>query len=87
MQQILQNLKSGETSRTEVPCPAVGRGSVLVKPQKTLISAGTERMPVEFSKGNLIQKARSRKRGGQLAVSASLHACHLHSVAFADGHP
>lgn len=60
MKQILQNLKSGETTLIEVPCPAVGRGAVLVKTQNSLISAGTERMLVEFSKGNLIQKARSQ---------------------------
>ncbi len=60
MKQILQNLKSGETTLTDVPCPAVGRGCVLVKTRRSLISAGTERMLVEFSKGNLIQKARSQ---------------------------
>jgi predicted dehydrogenase/threonine dehydrogenase-like Zn-dependent dehydrogenase len=60
MKQILQNLKSGETALTDVPCPAVSRGSVLVKTRRSLISAGTERMLVEFSKGNLIQKARSQ---------------------------
>ena len=60
MKQILQNLKSGQTSLTEVPCPAVGRGALLVKTRRSLISAGTERMLVEFSKGNLIQKARSQ---------------------------
>ena len=60
MQQILQDLQSGATELVEVPCPAVGRGMVLIQTARSLISAGTERMLVEFSKGNLIQKARSQ---------------------------
>lgn len=60
MKQILQNLKTGETRIEELPCPSVGTGQVLIKTRKTLISAGTERMLVEFSKGGLIAKARSQ---------------------------
>lgn len=60
MKQILQNLRSGETEITEVPAPACGRGMVKIRTRKTLISAGTERMLVEFSKGGLIAKARSQ---------------------------
>jgi len=44
----------------EVPCPQVGRGQVLIQTRASLISAGTERMLVEFSKANLIQKARQQ---------------------------
>ena len=44
----------------EVPCPPVGRGQVLIQTRASLISAGTERMLVEFSKANLIQKARQQ---------------------------
>ncbi len=60
MKQILQNLKTGEMELADVPCPLVGRGMVLIQTSRSLISAGTERMLVEFSKGNLIQKARSQ---------------------------
>ncbi|MGD9128794.1 MAG: bi-domain-containing oxidoreductase, partial [Planctomycetia bacterium] len=60
MKQILQNLRSGETHIADVPTPACGPGMVLIKTRKTLISAGTERMLVEFSKGGLIAKARSQ---------------------------
>ena len=60
MKQILQNLKTGETKLEEVPCPSPGRGQVLIKTSKTLISAGTERMLVEFSKGGLIAKAKAQ---------------------------
>lgn len=60
MKQILQHLKTGEMSLAEVPAPAVGRGMVLIRTSRTLISAGTERMLVEFSQANLLQKARSQ---------------------------
>lgn len=41
----------------ELPCPKVGRGQILIQTQASLISAGTERMLVEFSQANLIKKA------------------------------
>lgn len=55
-----QNLKTGEIQLAEVPCPQVGRGQVLIQTRASLISPGTERMLVEFSKANLIQKARQQ---------------------------
>jgi len=58
MKQILQNLQTGETLVADVPVPLVGRGSLLIKTSRTLVSAGTERMLVDFGKGNLLQKAR-----------------------------
>ena len=60
MKQILQNLKSGETRVESVPTPSCGEGKVLIKTCRTLISAGTERMLVEFSKGGFIAKAKSQ---------------------------
>jgi len=50
MKQILQNIKNGATEIAEVPCPAVGRGQVLISSTRSLISAGTERMLVDFGK-------------------------------------
>jgi len=44
----------------EVPCPQVGKRQVLIQTKASLISAGTERMLIEFSKANLIQKARQQ---------------------------
>lgn len=58
MKQILQNLRTGEMELAEVPCPSVGRGMVLIQTSRSVISAGTERMLVEFSQANLLQKAR-----------------------------
>lgn len=60
MKQILQNLKTGLTEVAEVPCPAVRRGHVLIRTSDTLISAGTERMLVEFGRAGWIDKARQQ---------------------------
>jgi predicted dehydrogenase/threonine dehydrogenase-like Zn-dependent dehydrogenase len=60
MKQILQSLKSGATEVAEVPCPAVKRGQVLIRSSHTLVSAGTERMLVEFGKAGWIDKARQQ---------------------------
>ncbi|HSB96431.1 MAG TPA: zinc-binding dehydrogenase, partial [Spongiibacteraceae bacterium] len=60
MKQILQNLQTGETLVAEVPVPLVGRGALLIKTTRTLVSAGTERMLVDFGKGNFLQKARQQ---------------------------
>ena len=60
MKQLLQNLRSGETELVKVPVPQVPEGFCLIQTNRTLVSAGTERMLVEFGKGNLLQKAKSQ---------------------------
>lgn len=60
MKQILQSLKTGRTEVAEVPCPDVRHGQVLIRSTRTLVSAGTERMLVDFGKAGLIDKARSQ---------------------------
>ena len=60
MKQILQSLKSGATEVAEVPCPAVRPGQLLIRTSRTLVSAGTERMMVEFGKAGWIDKARQQ---------------------------
>src|SRR5690606_26016870 len=60
VKQILQNLKTGETELAEIPAPQVSRGHLLVRTRRTLISAGTERMLVDFGKAGLINKARQQ---------------------------
>ncbi len=60
MKQVLQHLSSGLLEIADLPAPQLSRGGVLVQTQSSLISAGTERMLVEFGKANLIQKARSQ---------------------------
>jgi len=60
MKQVLQNMKTGKTNVEDVPAPAPRRGMVLVRTMASLVSAGTERMVVEFGKKSLVGKARSR---------------------------
>ena len=60
MEQVLQNLKTGATEVVTVPKPVVKPGSYLIRATKSLVSAGTERMLVEFGRANLLQKARQQ---------------------------
>jgi predicted dehydrogenase/threonine dehydrogenase-like Zn-dependent dehydrogenase len=60
MKQILQSLKHGSTEVAEVPVPKVSNGSLLIKTSNTLVSAGTERMLVEFGKAGWIERARKQ---------------------------
>jgi len=60
MNQIIQNLKTGETVLEKVPAPSVRPGHILIQTSRSLVSLGTERMLVEFGNANLIQKARQQ---------------------------
>lgn len=60
MKQILQNLKTGATVVAEVPCPRASAGQLLIRTTRSLVSAGTERMLVDFGKANPIEKARQQ---------------------------
>jgi predicted dehydrogenase/threonine dehydrogenase-like Zn-dependent dehydrogenase len=44
----------------ELPAPRPGSGEVLIRSGVSLISVGTERMLVEFSRANLVRKARQQ---------------------------
>ncbi|MDA8109069.1 MAG: bi-domain-containing oxidoreductase [Betaproteobacteria bacterium] len=57
MKQLLQDLHSGATTLAEVAPPRAGSGQVLIRTTRSLVSAGTERMLVDFGKANLIGKA------------------------------
>ena len=60
MKQLLQNINNGVTEVVEVPIPQVQAGMALVHTRSSLVSAGTERMLVEFAGKSLVGKARSR---------------------------
>ncbi len=60
MKQVLQNMRDGKTVVTEVPAPTPRPGQALVKVAASLVSAGTERMLVEFGEKSLVGKARAR---------------------------
>ena len=60
MKQLLQSMRDGESKVVEVPIPTPQPGMVLVKTAASLVSAGTERMVVEFAERSLIGKVRAR---------------------------
>jgi len=60
MKQLLQNMRTGETRVADVPVPSPQAGEVLICSAASLVSAGTERMLVEFAEKSLVGKARSR---------------------------
>lgn len=57
MKQVLQSLSDGSTQLADVPSSRASRGAVLVHSTTSLISAGTERMLVDFGKANWVDKA------------------------------
>ena len=69
MKQILQNLSNGETTLSEVPCPQVIEGSVLISSSNSLVSAGTERMLIDFGKANMLDKARQQPDKVKMVLS------------------
>ena len=60
MKQILQNLKTGDIQVLDVPAPRCCPGQLLIATRRSLISAGTERMLVEFGQANLLAKAKAQ---------------------------
>lgn len=60
MKQILQNINDGSTLLAEVPVPGLADGCVLIRTTESLVSAGTERMLVEFGRAGWISKARQQ---------------------------
>jgi predicted dehydrogenase/threonine dehydrogenase-like Zn-dependent dehydrogenase len=60
MNQVLQNLKTGEIELVNIPAPVCRPGQLLIATRRSLISAGTERMLVEFGQASLLAKARSQ---------------------------
>ena len=60
MKQILQRFDTGAISLLDVPRPSARGPQLVVRAQCSLISAGTERMVVEFGRANLLDKVRSQ---------------------------
>jgi len=57
VKQVLQSLKDGRVELLEVPSPASKDGHLLIRTAASLISAGTERMLLDFGRANLLAKA------------------------------
>ena len=60
MKQILQEIGTGQTIVADVPAPAVPRRGLRIATRRSLISAGTERMLVEFGRSGLLAKVRQQ---------------------------
>ena len=60
MKQLLQYMRNGRSAVEQVPVPAVRRATALVRTHASLVSAGTERMVIEFAQRSLLGKARQR---------------------------
>jgi predicted dehydrogenase/threonine dehydrogenase-like Zn-dependent dehydrogenase len=60
LKQLLQRLDSGLTTVVDAPAPAAGATTIVVQNVASVVSAGTERMLVEFGRSNFIEKARQQ---------------------------
>lgn len=60
MKQLLQSLATGASDLPDLPSAAAGRGQLLIRSSCSLVSAGTERMLVDFGKASWIDKARQQ---------------------------
>ena len=60
MRQILQSFKDGTTEVAQVPVPKPRSRQLLIQTSASLVSAGTERMLVDFGKANWLNKARQQ---------------------------
>jgi predicted dehydrogenase/threonine dehydrogenase-like Zn-dependent dehydrogenase len=67
----LQSFRNCKISHADVAAPLPGPREVVVRTASSLISAGTERMLVDFGRSNLLQKARKQpQRVGEVAAKA-----------------
>ncbi|HIJ93510.1 MAG: bi-domain-containing oxidoreductase [Rhodospirillales bacterium] len=60
MRQVIQSHRTGKLKLLDVPAPKVRAGHLLVQTRASLISAGTERMAVEFASKTIAGKAKAR---------------------------
>ena len=49
MKQVIQSRRTGKLALKDVPVPVVRAGHLLVRTRASLISAGTDRMVVDFA--------------------------------------
>lgn len=68
MKQVLHSVASGAVEIAEVPCPSFGPHQLLVRSRRSLISAGTERMLLEFGRASLMGKARRQPERVRLVL-------------------
>lgn len=68
MKQILQDISKGGTSLVEAPTPKVKDNYLLVSTTTSLISAGTERMLVDFGRASYLDKARQQPEKVKMVI-------------------
>jgi len=60
MKQLIQSFKTGELGLFDVPAPVCQTNGALVETSVSLVSAGTEKMLVDFAKKSILAKAKDR---------------------------
>src|SRR5438045_1122742 len=60
MQQVLLNISTGATTLVDAPVPALQQGHLLIRTKRTLISAGTERMLIDFGRASMLERVREQ---------------------------
>lgn len=60
MKQLIQSFKTGELGLFDVPAPVCQENGALVQTTVSLVSAGTEKMLVDFAKKSMLSKAKDR---------------------------
>lgn len=68
MKQVLQNLSNGSIELIDLPVPKTEKGSLIIETSKSLISAGTERMLLDFGKANIFKKAASQPEKVKMVI-------------------
>ena len=60
MHQVVQDLSNGTVRLVDVPVPIPGKGSLLIRTSTSLVSAGTERMLIDFGRANWLERVRQQ---------------------------
>ncbi|UFH48241.1 bi-domain-containing oxidoreductase [Pseudomonas sp. KNUC1026] len=60
MKQIMQDMANGETRLVSAPSPRASSGTAVICSRVSLVSAGTERMLVDFGRASYLRKARQQ---------------------------
>lgn len=68
MKQILQDMAKGGTVLTEAPAPSISSHTLLISTAVSLISAGTERMLVDFGRASYLDKARQQPEKVKMVI-------------------
>src|SRR2546423_14695352 len=60
MQQVLLNIGTGATTLIDARVPSLQQGHVLIRTKRTLISAGAERMLIDFGRASMLDRVREQ---------------------------